>query len=62
MPWLPSLAILLVIFSASNVPPTDWVRYAVWLGILTLAYLLYAMPASYMRHYRLDFAVTEQLK
>ncbi len=39
-----------------------WVRYAVWCGILAAFYLLYSLPASYLRHYAADWQNKEELK
>ena len=43
-------------------PSDAWVRYAVWSGILAAFYLLYSLPASYLRHYATDWQNKEELK
>ena len=39
-----------------------WWHYAVWCDILAAFYLLYSLPASYLRHYAADWQNKEELK
>ncbi|KAI7839615.1 hypothetical protein COHA_006615 [Chlorella ohadii] len=62
MPWVPSFALLLIPLALSSLPGDAWVHYAVWCGILAAFYLLYSLPASYLRHYAPDWQNKEELK
>ncbi|KAI3435769.1 hypothetical protein D9Q98_001827 [Chlorella vulgaris] len=62
MPWLPSVAIALLVFSVGSLPRTEYWKIAIYFGIVVLLYLLFSLPMSYIKHSRADRADAEELK
>ncbi|PSC68357.1 cationic amino acid transporter 1-like [Micractinium conductrix] len=62
MPWLPSAAILLVLFSIGALPDSDFWKVGVYFLIVLGVYLLFSLPMSYIKHSRVDYVNTEELK
>ncbi|KAL4419847.1 hypothetical protein ABPG75_006945 [Micractinium tetrahymenae] len=54
MPWLPSLALQLLVFSVAALPNADFWYLGAFFGAALLFYLLFSLPMSYIKHSRLD--------
>ncbi|KDD75750.1 amino acid permease [Helicosporidium sp. ATCC 50920] len=61
MPWMPSLAIGLIVFSLANLPTATFIKMGVILLISIFFYFVFCLPMSYIKHYKLDFVNTEQM-
>lgn len=58
LPWLPSIAIFILTFSATGLPWTEqtfWFWAAVIVVIILVFYFLFSLPMSYIKHSQLDF-------
>lgn len=53
LPWFPSLAILLIVFSAASLEVVAFKAMGYFTIALVLVYLFFSMPLSYIRHYKL---------
>lgn len=61
MPWLPSAALGLILFSVGALNHGDYWRLAVYFAVIIGVYLLISLPMSYMRHTRMDATNAEEL-
>ncbi|GAB4822125.1 hypothetical protein N2152v2_009171 [Parachlorella kessleri] len=62
MPWLPSLAILLLLFTIGSLQNRqNYAIFACWLLGCLCFYLLFSLPMGYLKHSQLDFVNTEQM-
>lgn len=54
MPWLPSLALQLLVFSLAALPNADFWYLGAFFGATLIFYVLFSLPMSYIKHSRLD--------
>lgn len=62
MPWVPTVAIGLIFFGMASINPTGYYKIGVYNLAILAIYFLFSLPMSYIKHYKLDFVQTEQLK
>ena len=48
--------------SVGALPNADYWKMAIYFGALLLAYLLFSLPMSYLKHNKVDWVNTEELK
>ncbi|GAB4822126.1 hypothetical protein N2152v2_009172 [Parachlorella kessleri] len=62
MPWLPSLAILLLLFTIGSLQNrNNYAIFAYWLAGSLGFYVLFSLPMGYLKHSQLDYVNTEQM-
>uniref|UniRef100_A0A1D2A1S4 Uncharacterized protein n=1 Tax=Auxenochlorella protothecoides TaxID=3075 RepID=A0A1D2A1S4_AUXPR len=61
MPWLPATAIGMVLFGMTSLQSSIWIKVGAYNAIGLIFYLLFSLPMSYIKHYKLDFTNTELL-
>ncbi|KAI7844490.1 hypothetical protein COHA_001949, partial [Chlorella ohadii] len=62
MPWLPSVAINLVVFSVGALPTNDYEEVGWFYGAALLFYLLVSLPLSYIKQSSVDWVNAEELR
>ncbi|KAK2077561.1 hypothetical protein QBZ16_004406 [Prototheca wickerhamii] len=61
LPWLPMVSIAIIMFGLMSVAASSWYKIGIYNGIILVFYLVFSLPMSYIKHYKLDFDMVEQL-
>jgi amino acid transporter len=62
LPFMPSFALLLIAFSAGSFSPKSFQAFGIYAAIVTVFYILIAMPLSYIRHFTIGPSHGEALQ